>query len=329
MATTQQPADDTDGITQKLRGVADRVRNTFRGEDVPDADRRSFLRKSAGAGVAATVGLSATAGSAQAFGECDISRTDDSNLPFSTGGQYGGWGGADHWGDTGSVENAPVIFVHGNGGDACNFDNFGQNLVDSGMSGDEVWAITFPEYTTVHADMVTYLDDFVQRVLDHTGADSVQMVSHSMGVTGVRVWMQEYDRYDWVDTFFGMGGANHGVCVCPGCYDTTLGVDYDGIMGAGEACAEIAIQCFSIPGHMLYEINLPDETPGDVDYYTLRGVYDPLFGCNIYSPYLSGADNDYVYRNHTGMLDETGEVEERVDIAGSDDGGSGGWYGWW
>ena len=336
MATSDNPKSTTNSVTKTVRGLAGRVTDRLRGDDTPDADRRSFLRKSAGAGVAATVGLSAASGSASAgdFGDCDFSRTDDSRLPFSTGGQYGGWGGANHWDDNGSVDDAPVVFVHGNGGDACNFDNFANNLLDNGMSGDELWSITFPEFTATHDEMIDFIDDFVQKVMNETGASSVQMVSHSQGVTGVRVWMEELNRYGWVDTFVGMGGPNHGVCVCPGCYDTTLGVDYDGVLGAGETCSEIAVQCFSIPGHLLYEINLPDETPGNIDYYTIRGVYDPMYGCNIFSPYLSGADNSYVYRHHLGMLEETGEIEERVSYTsgsgGSDDGGGGGgWYGWW
>lgn len=312
------------GIVETIKAKVTSVVGT---DETPDRSRRDFLRKSGAAAGAAAVGLAASSGSASAaFGEeCGWARDDDSHLPFSTGGPYGGWGGADYWGTAPGADQPPVIFVHGNGGTACNFNAIADELRGAGYKGDELWSIMFSEYTVNHDEMKVELDDFVQRVMAETGSDSVKIVSHSQGVTGVRYWMEEYDRFDWVDTSVMLAGPNHGVCVCPGCYDTTLGQDYDGVMGAGETCQFIALQCFSVPGHPLYEINLPDETPGDVDYYTFRGVYDPLYSCNIYSPYLDGAENDYIYDHHVGILDSaTSEVES---VLGGDATSS--FWNWW
>lgn len=309
-----------------VKTVKQKVKSVVGTDAAPDKRRRDFLRKSGVAAGAVAVGLSATTGSASAFGEeCGWSRDDDSHLPFSTGGPYGGWGGSDYWGTASGVDNTPVVFVHGNGGTACNFNTIAEELLDGGYKGDELWSIMFSEYTASHDEMKQELDDFVQRVMAETGSSSVKVVAHSQGVTGVRYWMDEYDRFNWVDAAVFLAGPNHGVCVCPGCYDTTLGGDYDGIMGAGETCQFIALQCFSVPGHPLYEINLPDETPGDVDYYTFRGVYDPLYSCNIYSPYLSGAENDYIYAHHISILDNADNEVKRV--LGGDDTSS--LWNWW
>ena len=314
MATVDNSLDEQSTVTDRLRGLATRVSRRLRGStgETPDADRRRFLQKSGAVGVAAAAGVAASSGSASALGEdCAFGRTDDSNLPFS--GDFGGWQASKVYGSGGDGSGTPVVFVHGNTGDACNFDDIVSDMLDWGWSGDELFGITFPQSNPTHEHMRDQLDDFVQKVLAHTGADEVDIVAHSLGVTGVRVWYQDYDRDSWIRRFVGLAGGNHGVCVCPGCYDTTLGGDYDGILGAGEACREIAIQCFSVPGHMLYEINLPDETPGDIDYYMIRGIYDSLYSCNIYSPYLSGANNDYAWRNHNGLLEQSYDVASRLN----------------
>jgi len=328
---TTTTVDGSSTLRGRIRSAVGSVTDRVRGDEQPNPDRRAFLRKTGATGLAVAAGASATSGEAAALGgQCDVSRTDDSNLPWSSRGLYGGWGGADYWGDSSGVERTPVVFVHGNLNDACNWDTIATHLYDEGWNGDELWSITFSEGTTNHAEMKVQLDDFVQNVMSRTGQGEVHLVAHSLGVTGVRNWMDEYDRHGWVGTFVGLAGANHGVCICPGCYDTTLGGDYSGIFGAGEACQYIAVQCFSVPGHPLYEINLPDETPGDVDYYMMRGIYDPLFYCNVFSPYLDGAENDYEYTDHNGMLEQDDEIAERLpeDPGGSDD-DSGGWYGWW
>ncbi|MFB6368287.1 MAG: esterase/lipase family protein, partial [Gemmatimonadota bacterium] len=188
------------------------------------------------------------------------------------------------------------MFVHGNLNDACNWKTIADYLNNEGWSGDELWAITFREGTSDHGEMRRQLDDFVQNVMNQTGKSKVHVVAHSLGVTGVRFWMDRRDRYDWVETFVGFNGGNHGVCVCPGCYDTSLDGDFNGWLKKGEACQFIAVQCFSVRGHSLYEINLPDETPAsNIDYKMTRGLYDPLYYCNVFSPYLDGAQNDYFY----------------------------------
>lgn len=296
--------DGTPGVTDRITSLVSRVR----GEET-NPDRRAFLRKAGATGIAVAAGSAAMGGEAAAasLDECGISRTDDSYLPFSTSGNYGGWRGAEVWSDYNSSGKTPVVFVHGNTGDACNFLDAAEELINNGWGGKDVYSITFREANSDHDEMKNQLDDFVQNVMNETGASEVDIVQHSLGVTGVRWWLEEYGRFGWVRKFVGLGGANHGVCVCPGCYDTSLGGTYP-MFDTGEACQFIAVQCFSVPGHPLYEINLPTETPGNVDYYTRRGVYDSLYSCNIYSPYLDGADNSYEWTDHLGLVDETYEI---------------------
>jgi pimeloyl-ACP methyl ester carboxylesterase len=315
MATSNNQTTST--VDRSQTGLKSRISNfvsRLRGEseEKTSQDRRAFLRKAGATGLAVAAGGAAATGQASAIGDnCGIGRTNDNYLPWNSGGDYGGWRAKEVWG-SGGRSRTPVVFVHGNQGDACNFLDAAEELLNNGWGGEDVYSITFREGGSDHDEMKRQLDDFVQNALAETGAGEVDIVQHSLGVTGVRYWLEEYGRFSWIRRFVGMGGANHGVCVCPGCYDTTLGADYSGVLGAGEACQFIAIQCFSVPGHPLYEINLPTETPGNVDYYTMRGLYDPLYGCNVFSPYLYGAENDYFYTDHLGLLDETSAIRYRL-----------------
>ncbi|MFB6241131.1 MAG: esterase/lipase family protein [Gemmatimonadota bacterium] len=87
------------------------------------------------------------------------------------------------------------MFVHGNLNDACNWKTIADYLNNEGWSGDELWAITFREGTSDHGEMRRQLDDFVQNVMNQTGKSKVHVVAHSLGVTGVRFWMDRRDRY--------------------------------------------------------------------------------------------------------------------------------------
>ena len=304
-------------------------------------DRRRFLQQAGATAAVAGVGTAATSGSASAYSAvgpdlitCEgLERTEDSELPFDSGGNYGGWRATEHFGVSGGgVDNTPVVFVHGNNGDACNWEEHAQYLLDSGRNADEIYAITFADPAGYHTSMRNELDDFVQNVLSETGASTVNVAAHSLGVTGARFWMDDLDRYSWVDTFVSLNGGNHGVCVCPGCYDTSLGGDYNKWLNAGKSCQFIAVQCFADPDHALYELNLPTETPGDVEYHTVRGFFDPLFYCNPWSPYLDGADNNLIYRNHTSSLVDDGtkaDVDNWFATNNTTETASSGDVSWW
>lgn len=334
-----------DTLGRARRGF-DRVASKFTADSEDDhlavnPNRRRFLQAGATA-VAAGAAASATTSSAAAYTpvgpdliKCDVARTDDSQLPWDSGGEYGGWRATEHFGVSGgSVERRPVVFVHGNNGDACNFEEHAQYLLDSGWNGDELYSITFEDKAPYHEWMRDSLDAFVQNVLAETGASKVKLVAHSLGVTGTRFWMQDFDRFDWVDTLVSLNGGNHGVCVCPGCYDTTLGFDDNKWLSAGKSCQFIAVQCFADPDHPLYELNLPDETPHDdsIEYFTVRGFFDPLFYCNPYSPYLDGADNNLIYRNHTGSLVDDSlkaDVDDWLSTATESESASSEAVSWW
>jgi triacylglycerol lipase len=247
-----------------------------------------------------------------AVGEtCDRPRTDDSGLPWRTFRWYGGWGGADYWDTESGTERTPIVFVHGNGGDACNFDDIAGDCLEHGYRGDELWGITFGTFTPTHAEMSAQLDDFVRHVRAETGAESVSIVAHSLGVTGTRFWLHERERHDWLDTFVGMGGANSGTCGCPGCEDASDNTFTP--EDAARACRSVARQCRDVEGHPLAVLSDADPTPGNVEYVMIRGRFDPIYWCDRRSPYLDGAENVAVSTTHMGLLGKSETVRAHVE----------------
>lgn len=279
--------------------------------------RRDVLR-AVGAGVGTAIGAGSGAAAADhdeepdAFaGEdapsCDAARTDDGALPFDTDGAYGGWGGHEYHGteDGDEHDRCPVVFVHGNADDACAFDPHAAAFLDRGYAGDALWSITFREETSTHEAMRDQLDGFVDQVLDHTGAGAIDVVAHSLGVTGARFWLAERDRYDVVETFVGLGGANHGTWVCgPGC---------EPLPGPGEPCRFLSPDCAE-PEGPLWDLNAPDETPGDVDYHTVRGGLDAFFLHDRESPALEGAENvELPWTGHDGVRESDASIRSTYE----------------
>lgn len=237
---------------------------------------------------------------------CDIDRSDDSGLPFPTGGAYGGWGGHEYHGTDPDAafgpDRRPVVFVHGNQRDACDWKRHADFFLERGYSGDELWAITFRDGTPSHESMAKQLDGFVGRVRSHTGADAVDVVGHSLGVTGLRYWLATRDRLGWVANFVGLAGANHGTVLSTWCAET-------GVSGGAYGSSEFLRADYgTITDHPLSSLNR-EETPGDVDYYTLRGTDDALFWRCRDSPVLEGAENVLLETDHDGVRTDQRAIE--------------------
>ncbi|KAI1715896.1 lipase (class 2) domain-containing protein [Ditylenchus destructor] len=106
-----------------------------------------------------------------------------------------------------SINNYPVIFIHGNsdGALSTNSDVTGPSLSDDGWSASiaeflqngyksaELYAITYGDrqlknalYKTTDCETVIHLRRFVEAVLAYTNSSYVHIISHSMGVSFAR-----------------------------------------------------------------------------------------------------------------------------------------------
>ena len=247
-------------------------------------------------------------------GSIDIdrrSRTSDRHLPWDPDGAYGGICGSYFFSDIPRREHVPVVFVHGNTADATTWLPTMESFLGRGDTGEDVWAITFRRPSPSHEDMAAQLDSFVQQVRAHTGYDRVHVVSHSLGVTGVRYWLARYGRYDWVDSFVGMAGANHGSSRCERLANSQIP------FGSTRANWFLNPANLEDPSHPLARLN-ETETPGDVDYYTLRATDDRFFADHPESPKLAGATDRLIDATHEGLVSDEAAVERTYDWLRSD-----------
>lgn len=211
-----------------------------------------------------------------------------------------GWGGASE-GEPGGVFRTPVIFIHGNTVSATYWNPVREYFLENGYTADELWAVSYG-WNSVRAfdgnDLsVPTIEKFVNSVLNElsrkTGRkiQQVDVIAHSLGVTLVRQWMKQHNRWHTVRKFIGACGANHGVW--------TAGLDARGqnrVVGFELAHGS----------PWLKQLNAGGETPGPTEYMTLydgNGWGDVLFPpWSKDSPALAGAKNvAYNVENGTGF----------------------------
>lgn len=189
----------------------------------------------------------------------------------------------------------PIVFVHGNGVDASCWDPAVAHFQRRGYSTRDLWPIEFGPGTASHPEMAAQLEEYVDVVRNATSADTVDIVAHSLGVTGARWWLHEYDGHEHVDTFVGLAGANHGLT-------TATWADWCGFSFGPWAPSRFLRSDYErIDDHPLKLLN-QDETPGDTTYYTVRGTRDDLFVFDPESPRLCGAERNVVLDEGHGSL---------------------------
>lgn len=215
------------------------------------------------------------------------------NLPWNSK-YYSGWGGHEYFHDPPGTDKTPVVFVPGNNRDADDWIRMASSLRHHGYQGDAIWSITFRQDSPRHDEMAAQLESFISNVKRETGSDEVDIVSHSLGVTGVRWWIDQYKAEHRVRKLIGLAGANHGLVTSK--YACKIGYT----RGKHRPSCFIRSDYREIDGHPLARLN-QNETPGDIEYFMVRGKYDPLYLTNSKSPFLHGATNLTLPTGHEGV----------------------------
>ena len=191
--------------------------------------------------------------------------------------------------DVGRVDHVPVIFLHGNNdtpfATACNpfgrMQAFAQFFLDHGYRPSELWGLGYQgdqcdlvqdntlrsgiSHTTAAA--VPILRQFVQAVLDFTGAKRVDIVAHSLGVTVAREWMLQDNAYRKVRALVAIDGPNHGIVDCsPSPANFFQLASGGGFSPSSAVCDEYG----SDHTQLLSVLNAAGETPGPTRYLVIR-----------------------------------------------------------
>jgi pimeloyl-ACP methyl ester carboxylesterase len=208
--------------------------------------------------------------------------------------------------DVGRVERVPVIFIHGNNDTPfkteCNpfgrIQAFAQFFLDQGYQPSELWALGYQgdqcdlkqdnthrsgiAHTTAVA--VPMLRQFVQAVLDFTGAKRVDIVAHSLGVTVAREWMLQDNAYRKVRALVAIDGPNHGIVDCSPSLANFYQLPSNGGFTPNSAlCDEYG----SDHTPLLTVLNAAGETPGPTRYLVIRNK--PGTPDFVYSDLADGA----------------------------------------
>ncbi|MEU6081469.1 triacylglycerol lipase [Streptomyces sp. NPDC047108] len=169
-------------------------------------------------------------------------------------------------------EPDPVLFVHGYKGGAWNWFDMKSDFEDAGYPADRLEAMSYD----VFQSNVTTAEEIkaeVDALRARTGADKVDIVTHSMGGLGSRYYIKFLGGDQYVDDWVSLGGPNHGTSIAGLC------------SWAITSCKEMKAD-----SDFLTELNSGDETPGDVNYGAFWSHCDEIINPDE-STILSGATN--------------------------------------
>ncbi|MDN5895451.1 MAG: triacylglycerol lipase [Nocardioides sp.] len=167
-----------------------------------------------------------------------------------------------------NTDDNPVILIHGWLGDSWNWTYYENRLARDGFADVYGWDY---DHTQDNVRTARQLATYVDQVLEETGADKVDLVTHSMGGLGSRYYIKNLGGVDKVDDWVSIGGPNHGTSIAYACFD--------------RSCKDMR------PGSaFLTDLNAGDETPGAVDYTTFWSPCDEVINPDR-SVRLDGATN--------------------------------------
>ncbi len=195
------------------------------------------------------------------------------------------------FGARGHVERVPVIFVHGNNDTpfptACNpfgyIHNAAQYFLSHGYRASEIWGLGYQGDQCDLLDEITrkagvghstaagvaLLRKFVHAVLQYTGAEQVDIVGHSLGVTVSREWLMQDSAYPLVRALVAIDGPNHGIINC-----SPSPLNFYQLPASGGFVPDSAIceEYGSDHTQLLSVLNGAGETPGPTHYLVIRNI---------------------------------------------------------
>jgi triacylglycerol lipase len=169
----------------------------------------------------------------------------------------------------------PVVFVHGWAGASWNWSDMKEDFQRDGWPADRLFSWGYRS-TQSNVTTANELASFVAQVRAQTGAEKVDIVTHSMGGLSSRWYLKFLGGTQFVDDWVSIGGPNHG----------TL---------ASYFCDLFIVSCeeMNYNSSVLTQLNNGDETPGAVNYGTFWSWCDEIINPDG-SVKLDGAINTNV-----------------------------------
>jgi triacylglycerol lipase len=179
----------------------------------------------------------------------------------------------------------PVLFIHGWNSTGATWFTTIDKFKASGYTDAELYNWTYysgqSNVTTAHQIAAK-----VDSILAITGAQKVDLVTHSMGSISARYYTKNLGGAAKVEALVSLGGTNHGTNTAYFCLQTS--------------CIEMRPN-----SSFLKALNKTDETPGSTRYATWRSPCDEVIN-PLSSPSLSGAVSNTVTAcmNHSQLHED-------------------------
>ncbi|MGN6664240.1 MAG: esterase/lipase family protein [Solirubrobacterales bacterium] len=166
----------------------------------------------------------------------------------------------------------PILFVHGWSESASLWNTMIGRFEKDGYPKSYLSAYSYNTSQSNKIDAEKEVKSHVESLLKTTGAEKVDIISHSMGSLNTR-WYIKFDGGESkVDDWVSLGGPNHGT-------------------ETANACAfQVSCQEMEVGSKFLSELNAGDETPGIVNYGTWWSPCDEIINPDE-SVILTGASN--------------------------------------
>ncbi|MFX1477708.1 MAG: esterase/lipase family protein [Promethearchaeota archaeon] len=163
----------------------------------------------------------------------------------------------------------PILFIHGWTGSASAWNIMKDRFYNDGWSSDLLIAISFSNPNDYSASgniqNAEYIKYWVNKILNNTSADNVDIIAHSMGGISSRYYLKFLGGLNKVDDYVCLGSPHHGV----------LG----------------GTKVFQPNCTFLNELNNGDETPGGILNDTIGPRLDVVGGGIYNSTHTQGSIN--------------------------------------
>ena len=114
----------------------------------------------------------------------------------------------------------PVLLVHGFDGSSASWKVMVRRLHDAGYPAGRVDAISY-DSSASNVDVGHQISRAVDALRARTGAERVDIVSHSMGAISSRYYLERLGGTNAVDAWVSLAGVNEGTIWAYGCYVLT------------------------------------------------------------------------------------------------------------
>jgi pimeloyl-ACP methyl ester carboxylesterase len=231
----------------------------------------------------------------------------------------GGFGGG-----TCTATHTPIVFLHGNGDEAKNWDypaatgvpSVYREFRNAGYNDCELFGLNYlsagergaPQLNYHQPSKAAMVRDFINAVKSYTGKSQVDVIAHSMGVTMGIHGIEYGGLWGSVRKFIGISGGLHGLASCYWAGYANPAITTCGGQNVFDS------NTFGFFPHVApgYNPKMGDGGYRDIPsgkatvFYTLRAGYNDQIACSTTSFYVGCGD--------TALFDGYGNVRSQLNV---------------